>query len=51
MCSAIQMWTWIQKTSDLEEFADEIDSDVIDKLKAIGCDAAKSVFRTKTMRN
>jgi N utilization substance protein A len=29
---------------DLEEFADEIDSEVIDKLKAIGCDTAKSVL-------
>ncbi len=29
---------------DLEEFADEIDSDVIEKLKAIGCDTAKSVL-------
>jgi N utilization substance protein A len=29
---------------DLDEFSDEIDSDVIDKLKAIGCDTAKSVL-------
>jgi len=29
---------------DLEEFADEIDSEVIEKLKAIGCDTAKSVL-------
>ncbi len=29
---------------DLDEFADEIDNDVIDKLKAIGCDTAKSVL-------
>jgi transcription termination/antitermination protein NusA len=29
---------------DLEEFSDEIDSDVIEKLKAIGCDTAKSVL-------
>lgn len=29
---------------DLEEFADEIDSWVIDALKAIGCDTAKSVL-------
>jgi N utilization substance protein A len=29
---------------DLEEFADEIDSEVLDKLKAIGCDTAKSVL-------
>ena len=26
---------------DLEEFADEIDSWIIDELKAIGCDTAK----------
>ena len=29
---------------DLEEFADEIESHVIEKLKAIGCDTAKSVL-------
>ncbi|MNS37115.1 hypothetical protein D3C72_693200 [compost metagenome] len=29
---------------DLEEFSDEIDSWVIDELKAIGCDSAKSVL-------
>ena len=29
---------------DLEEFADEIESWVIDELKAIGCDTAKSVL-------
>jgi N utilization substance protein A len=29
---------------DLEEFADEIDNWVIDQLKAIGCDTAKSVL-------
>jgi len=29
---------------DLEEFADEIEDDVIEKLKAIGCDTAKSVL-------
>lgn len=29
---------------DLDEFTDEIDDDVIDKLKAIGCDTAKSVL-------
>ncbi len=29
---------------DLEEFADEIDSWIIDELKAIGCDTAKSVL-------
>ena len=29
---------------DLEEFADEIESHVIEKLKSIGCDTAKSVL-------
>ncbi|MEI6020368.1 MAG: transcription termination factor NusA [Bacteroidota bacterium] len=29
---------------DLEEFSDEIDSEIIDQLKAIGCDTAKSVL-------
>jgi N utilization substance protein A len=29
---------------DLEEFADEIDSWIIDELKAVGCDTAKSVI-------
>jgi N utilization substance protein A len=29
---------------DLEEFSDEIDNDIIDQLKAIGCDTAKSVL-------
>ena len=29
---------------DLEEFVDEIDSWIIDELKAIGCDTAKSVL-------
>lgn len=29
---------------DLEEFADEIDSWIIDELKAIGCDTAKAVL-------
>lgn len=29
---------------DLEEFADEIDSWIIDELKEIGCDSAKSVL-------
>ena len=29
---------------DLEEFADEIDSWIIDELKTIGCDTAKSVL-------
>ncbi len=30
---------------DIEEFADEIDSWIIDALKGIGCDSAKSVLR------
>jgi N utilization substance protein A len=30
---------------DLEEFADEIDSWIIDELKAVGCDTAKSVLQ------
>ena len=30
---------------DIEEFADEIDGWIIDSLKAIGCDTAKSVLR------
>jgi N utilization substance protein A len=29
---------------DLDEFSDEIESDIIDELKAIGCDTAKSVL-------
>jgi N utilization substance protein A len=29
---------------DLEEFADEIDGWIIDELKTIGCDTAKSVL-------
>lgn len=29
---------------DLDEFADEIENEVLDKLKAIGCDTAKSVL-------
>ncbi len=29
---------------DLDEFSDEIEADVIDKLKSIGCDTAKSVL-------
>ncbi len=33
-----------QEDVDLEEFADEIESWVIDELKAIGCDTAKSVL-------
>jgi len=32
---------------DLEEFADEIDSWILDELKAIGCDTAKSVLELK----
>ena len=30
---------------DLDEFADEIDSWMLDELKAIGCDTAKSVLK------
>ncbi len=33
---------------NLEEFADEIDSWIIDELKAIGCDTAKSVLELTT---
>jgi transcription termination/antitermination protein NusA len=33
-----------QEDVDLEEFADEIESGIIDSLKAIGCDTAKSVL-------
>jgi N utilization substance protein A len=33
---------------DLEEFADEIDNWIIDELKAIGCDTAKSVLELST---
>ena len=33
---------------DLEEFADEIESWIIDELKAIGCDTAKSVLELST---
>lgn len=29
---------------DIEEFSDEIDTWIIDKLKSIGCDTAKSVL-------
>ena len=29
---------------DLDEFTDEIEADVIEKLKSIGCDTAKSVL-------
>jgi len=29
---------------DLEEFSDEIEADIIEQLKAIGCDTAKSVL-------
>ncbi len=32
------------KDVDLEEFADEIDGWILDELKAIGCDTAKSVL-------
>lgn len=33
---------------DLEEFADEIDNEIIEALKAIGCDTAKSVLELDT---
>jgi len=33
---------------DLEEFADEIEPAIIDELKAIGCDTAKSVLELST---
>jgi transcription termination/antitermination protein NusA len=33
---------------DLEEFADEIESWIIDELKAVGCDTAKSVLELST---
>jgi transcription termination/antitermination protein NusA len=33
---------------DLDEFSDEIDSWIIDELKAIGCDTAKSVLQLTT---
>ena len=33
---------------DLEEFADEIESWILDELKAIGCDTAKSVLELST---
>lgn len=36
--------TEVEEDIDLEEFADEIDSWIIDELKAIGCDTAKSVL-------
>ena len=29
---------------DLEEFSDEIEADIIEQLKAIGCDTAKAVL-------
>jgi N utilization substance protein A len=34
---------------DLEEFSDEIYSWIIDELKGIGCDTAKSVWRIETV--
>ena len=33
---------------DLEEFADEIDSWILDELKAVGCDTARSVLELST---
>jgi hypothetical protein len=43
MCIAIQIL--IMKTLILEEFADEIEGWVLDALKEIGCDTAKSVLQ------
>ncbi len=37
-----------QEDVDLEEFADEIESWMLDELKAIGCDTAKSVLEIPT---
>jgi N utilization substance protein A len=34
----------VEEDIDLDEFADEIDSWIIDELKGIGCDTAKSVL-------
>jgi N utilization substance protein A len=34
----------IEDDVDLDEFSDEIDAWIIDQLKAIGCDTAKSVL-------
>jgi N utilization substance protein A len=36
--------TAVEDDVDLDEFSDEIDGWVIDQLKAIGCDTAKSVL-------
>ncbi len=36
--------TEVEEDIDLEEFADEIDSWILDELKGIGCDTAKSVL-------
>jgi transcription termination/antitermination protein NusA len=33
---------------DLEEFSDEIEADIIEQLKSIGCDTAKAVLELKT---
>lgn len=38
----------IEEDVDLEEFSDEIESAVIDELKAIGCDTAKDVLKLTT---
>ncbi|MGZ3864521.1 MAG: transcription termination factor NusA [Bacteroidia bacterium] len=38
----------VEEDVDLEEFSDEIESAVIDELKAIGCDTAKDVLRLTT---
>jgi N utilization substance protein A len=38
----------VEEDVDLEEFSDEIESAVINELKAIGCDTAKDVLRLTT---
>ena len=44
LLSAISNWQQKNEDVDLEEFADEIDGWILDELKAIGCDTAKSVL-------
>ncbi len=38
----------VEEDVDLEEFSDEIESNVIDELKSIGCDTAKDVLKLTT---
>jgi len=38
----------VEEDVDLEEFSDEIEHNVIDELKAIGCDTAKDVLKLTT---